>query len=88
MIADTRAHHNNARAQARLERKRAQAAKLEDKAQAQENGEDLERRDNWKWTIEEDEDWNKKKEKKARRADQGFSSKLPLRALPTLTRLT
>ncbi|OAX31259.1 hypothetical protein K503DRAFT_814208, partial [Rhizopogon vinicolor AM-OR11-026] len=35
-------------------------------------GEDVERQKNWEWTIEENENWEKKKTRKARRADYEF----------------
>lgn len=48
----------------RLERKKAKAEALEEKMGAQETGEDLERKSNWDYTIEDNERWEKKKAKK------------------------
>ena len=38
--------------------------------------EDVEREKNWEWTIEENDNWEKKKAKKARRADFQFHGAL------------
>lgn len=61
-----------ARDAARLERQRKLAETLRSKADAEERGEDVEREKNWEWTIEENDNWEKKKAKKARRADFQF----------------
>ncbi|KAG5639772.1 hypothetical protein H0H81_000052 [Sphagnurus paluster] len=61
-----------ARDAARLERQRKLAETLRSKAEAEENGEDIERAKNWEWTIEENENWEKKLARKARRADFEF----------------
>jgi pre-mRNA-splicing factor SYF2 len=45
---------------------------LRTKADAEERGEDVEREKNWEWTIEENENWEKKLARKARRADFEF----------------
>jgi len=45
---------------------------LRSKADAEERGEDVEREKNWEWTIEENENWEKKLARKARRADFEF----------------
>ena len=34
------------------------------RAEAEERGEDVERNKNWEWTIEENEEWEKKKRRK------------------------
>ncbi|KAH7928823.1 mRNA splicing factor SYF2 [Leucogyrophana mollusca] len=57
---------------ARLERQRKLAEMLRSKADAEERGEDVEREKNWEWTIEENDNWEKKKARKARRADFEF----------------
>jgi pre-mRNA-splicing factor SYF2 len=46
------------------------------KADAAERGEDVERDKNWEWTIEENEEWEKKLARKARRADFEFHGPL------------
>ena len=61
-----------ARDAARLERQRRLAEVLRTKVDAAERGEDVERSKNWDWTIEENEEWEKKKARKARRADFEF----------------
>lgn len=61
-----------ARDAARLEKQRKLAEVLRAKADAEENGEDVTRSKNWEWTIEENDSWEKKLAKKARRADFEF----------------
>ena len=39
---------------------------LRTKQEAEERGEDLERKKNWDWTIEENEEWEKKLKRKKR----------------------
>lgn len=55
-------------------------------AEAEANGEDVERAKNWDWTIEENENWEKKLAQKARRADYEFHGAFP--TLCCLCRLT
>ncbi|RDB17121.1 Pre-mRNA-splicing factor syf2 [Hypsizygus marmoreus] len=61
-----------ARDAARLEKQRKLAEVLRAKADAEENGEDVDRARNWEWTIEENDNWEKKLARKARRADFEF----------------
>lgn len=61
-----------ARDASRLERQRKLAETLRTKADAEERGEDVERTKNWEWTIEENDLWEKKLARKARRADFEF----------------
>lgn len=63
-----------ARDAARLERQRKLAETLRLKADAEDLGEDAERQKNWEWTIEDNDEWEKKKAKKTRRADFAFHS--------------
>ncbi|CDO70072.1 hypothetical protein BN946_scf184601.g25 [Trametes cinnabarina] len=63
----------NAREQARLERQRKLAETLRQKADAEDRGEDIERQKNWEYTIEENDEWEKKLARKARRADFSFN---------------
>lgn len=56
---------------ARLERQRKLAEVLRTQAEAEDRGEDVERQKNWEWTIEENDNWEKKA-RKARRADYEF----------------
>jgi len=62
-----------ARETARLERQRKLAEVLRTKVEAEERGDDVERQKNWEWTIEENDEWEKKKARKARRADFAFN---------------
>ncbi|KXN89742.1 Pre-mRNA-splicing factor syf2 [Leucoagaricus sp. SymC.cos] len=62
----------NAREVARLERQRKLAETLRLKADAEERGEDVERQKNWEWTIEDNDNWEKKQARKKRRADFEF----------------
>ncbi|KAN0094552.1 SYF2 splicing factor domain containing protein [Tylopilus felleus] len=61
-----------ARDAARLERQKKLAETLRTQAEAEAKGEDLERSKNWEWTIEDNENWEKKLARKARRADFEF----------------
>jgi pre-mRNA-splicing factor SYF2 len=63
-----------AREAARLERQRKLAETLRLKADAEERGEDVERAKNWEYTIEENDEWERKLARKARRADFEFHS--------------
>ncbi|TNY22509.1 SYF2 splicing factor-domain-containing protein [Rhodotorula diobovata] len=73
VIAELNTQRASARTLARLERKRAQAEAMGQKERAVETGEDLERTKNWEYSIEDNERWDKKQARKARRADQGFT---------------
>ena len=56
---------------------------LRTKADAEEGGEDVEREKNWEWTIEENEAWESKLARKARRADFEFhGTPLPSALIP------
>lgn len=44
-----------------------------EKAEARETGEDLERKKNWDYSIEDNERWEKKMARKGRRADFSFT---------------
>ncbi|KIM41522.1 hypothetical protein M413DRAFT_445506 [Hebeloma cylindrosporum] len=61
-----------ARDAARLERQRKLAETLRLKADAEDRGEDVERQKNWEYTIEENDQWEKKLARKKRRADFEF----------------
>ncbi|KAF7789993.1 hypothetical protein EIP86_000941 [Pleurotus ostreatoroseus] len=61
-----------AREAARMERQRKLAETLRQKADAEDRGEDIERKRNWEYTIEENDEWEKKLARKARRADFEF----------------
>ena len=72
MIEESSRIKSAARDLARLEKQRKLAEVLRSKADAEERGEDVEREKNWEWTIEENEEWEKKLARKARRADFEF----------------
>ena len=59
---------------ARLDRQRKLAEIMRQKADAEDRGEDVERQKNWEWTVEENDEWEKKQARKARRADFEFHS--------------
>lgn len=72
MIEESSRIKSAARDLARLEKQRKLAEILRSKVDAEERGEDVERQKNWEWTIEENEEWEKKLARKARRADFEF----------------
>ena len=61
-----------ARDEARRERQLKLAETLRLKTEAEERGEDVERKKNWEYTIEENDLWEKKKKRKERNADFEF----------------
>ena len=73
MIEESTKAKVTAREAARLERQRKLAETLRQKADAEDRGEDIERQKNWEYTIEENDHWEKKLAKKARRADFSFN---------------
>jgi pre-mRNA-splicing factor SYF2 len=72
VIEESSRNKTAARDLARLEKQRKLAETLRVRADAEERGEDVERQKNWEWTIEENEEWEKKLARKARRADFEF----------------
>ena len=67
-------HRKNIAESKRLERKRKQAEAMGEKLDALETGEDLERKRNWEYSLEDNEKWSKKQNRKERRADHGFAN--------------
>jgi pre-mRNA-splicing factor SYF2 len=65
-----------ARELARLEKQRKLAKTLRLKADAEANGEDLERRKAWEWSIEQNERWEKKQAASRERSDHTLNRKL------------
>lgn len=59
---------------ARLEKQRKLAQTLRLKADAEENGEDLERRKAWEWSIEQNERWEAKMAEQKVKSDTSFHS--------------
>ncbi|WVN87170.1 uncharacterized protein L203_102347 [Cryptococcus depauperatus CBS 7841] len=57
---------------ARLEKQRKLAQTLRLKAEAEENGEDIERKKNWEWSIEDNERWQAKLEEQKVKQDTHF----------------
>ena len=78
MIEESTKAKVTAREAARLERQRKLAETLRQKADAEDRGEDIERQKNWEYTIEENDEWEKKKRRKERNADFEFHGELPL----------
>ena len=72
MIAAQNEHRAAIAESKRLERKRKQAEAMGEKLDALETGEDLERKRNWEYSLEDNERWTKKQDRKERRADHGF----------------
>lgn len=72
-MEEARRSHTSAREAARLERKKAQAAALGEKAAAAEAGEDLERKQAWDYSIEDNDKWEKKLKRKRARGDFAFT---------------
>jgi len=73
---DLVAEHNRAKfgakEAARMEKQRRLAETLRETVDAEDRGEDLERRKNWEYSIEENDEWEKRKARKERRADFQF----------------
>jgi pre-mRNA-splicing factor SYF2 len=65
----------------RLEKQRKLAQTLRLKADAEANGEDMERKKNWQWSIEENERWEKKMEEQKIKMDTDFHSTITLYSL-------
>lgn len=78
LIEETNRAKMTARELARIEKQRQLAEVLREKVEAQETGEDLERKRNWNYSIEENDEWTKRMEKKARRSDFRFHGTLVL----------
>ena len=55
-----------------LKKQRKLAEMLQLKADAEEQGKDVERQKNWKWAIKKNEEWEKKLMRKAQKADFEF----------------
>ncbi|KAJ7035567.1 SYF2 splicing factor-domain-containing protein [Mycena alexandri] len=70
LIEESAKAQTSARDAARLEKQRKLAEVLRAKADLGE--EEVERAKNWEWTVEENEEWERKKRRKERRADFEF----------------
>jgi len=62
-----------ARDLARLEKQRRLADTLREKVDAEDAGEDLERKKNWEYSLEENDEWEKRKSRKERRSNFQFN---------------
>jgi len=78
LIADHQKSAVTAKELARLEKQKKLAQTLRLKAEAEEDGVDMERKKNWEWSIEENERWQAKMDEQKAKADSSFHSKLPL----------
>lgn len=70
------------RDQARLEKQRKLAETLRERVDAEEAGEDTERKKNWEYSIEENDDWEKRQARKKRRSNFEFNGMLPVFSPP------
>lgn len=73
MNADANARRMSAQEAARLERKRRQAEAFAEKVDAEETGEDLDRKKAWNYSVADNDAWDKKQAKKQRRAQFEFT---------------
>jgi len=74
LIADHQKSKVTAKELARLEKQRKLAQTLRLKAEAEEDGVDMERKKNWEWSIEENERWQAKMDEQKAKADSSFHS--------------
>lgn len=74
LVEDHQKAQVTAKELARLEKQRKLAQTLRLKAEAEENGEDIERKKNWEWTIEDNERWQAKLEEQKVKQDTHFHS--------------
>jgi hypothetical protein len=58
----------------RLERQRKLAEVLRTQAEAEDRGEGVERQKNWEWTIEENDNWERKKGRKRGKHEEQTTS--------------
>ncbi|WRT63916.1 uncharacterized protein IL334_000842 [Kwoniella shivajii] len=72
LIADHQKSKVTAKELVRLEKQKKLAQTLRLKAEAEENGEDLERKKNWEYSIEDNERWEKKLEEQKVKQDTHF----------------
>ncbi|WWC58380.1 uncharacterized protein I303_100920 [Kwoniella dejecticola CBS 10117] len=72
LIADHQKSKVTAKELQRLEKQKKLAQTLRLKAEAEENGEDLERKKNWEYSIEDNERWEKKLEEQKVKQDTHF----------------
>ncbi|KAM0792496.1 hypothetical protein ACM66B_005168 [Microbotryomycetes sp. NB124-2] len=73
LISEVNTHRERARNLAKLERKRKMVEAMGEKREAEETGQDLERKKAWEYSIEDNEKWDKKQARKQRRGDFSFT---------------
>lgn len=74
MLEETTKTKVSVREAIKVERQRKLAELLRQKADAEDRGEDVERAKNWEYSVEENDEWEKKQARKNRRADFQFHS--------------
>ncbi|EGG03526.1 uncharacterized protein MELLADRAFT_38010, partial [Melampsora larici-populina 98AG31] len=73
VVSEANKSHATAKEISRLERKKAQAIALGQRTEATAAGEDLERKRNWQYSIEDNERWDKKLKQKKSRGNHEFT---------------
>lgn len=63
---------------ARRDKQRKLAEVLREKVDAEENGEDMDRKKNWEYSIEENDEWEKRQARKKRRSNFEFNGECDL----------
>ncbi|KAG8961656.1 hypothetical protein FRC03_005113 [Tulasnella sp. 419] len=63
----------SARELVRLEKQRKLAETLREKTEAEDRGEDVDRKKNWEYTVEENDEWEKRQARKKRRSNFEFN---------------
>lgn len=76
MVADHQKSKVTAKELQRLEKQKKLAQTLRLKAEAETTGEDMERRKNWEYNIEQNEKWEAKMQEQTEKADNRFHSTL------------
>lgn len=86
LIADHQKSKVTAKELARLEKQRKLAQTLRLKAEADEEGVDMERKKNWEWSIEQNERWQQKVDESKAKGDSSFHSMsdFTIHTVPTL----
>lgn len=72
LVADYQKSRTSAKEISRLEKQRKIAENLREKIEAEETGEDLERRKHWEWTIEDNDKWDEKMTLKKEKSEFEF----------------
>ncbi|KAG8903811.1 hypothetical protein FRB99_002702 [Tulasnella sp. 403] len=73
LVEDSAKHKTSIREQARLEKQQRLAEVLRQRIDAEEAGEDLERKKNWEYSVEENDEWEKRQARKKRRSNFEFN---------------